>query len=720
MSGFKSSSNRTVRRRIASAVNLCLNSLDSNSEHTDMAERAVSHSDSVNLECHNPDQVNVGSLQTIDMAMEINDDSEDVLSCTVIDQSDDKGLAAETSSASDWTEWTPALDEALEQELNSETWHSDDSCEESTEREESSDIDEVSELINWIRTHDIKQNAVRDLLQLQILRKRNPNLPKDPRTLLETPRRVSVTEITGGRYYYLGVADFVTKTLLCSGYDHINKMKLVINVDGIPLFRSSNLTLWPILGLLKLDDQQQLGPFPIALFCGRSKPGSVDEFFADFVTEMTQIDNNGFHVNNKQVKCSLDAVICDAPARAFVKCCKGHTAYNSCERCIQKGEWLSKMTFPAVNAQQRTDSDFAKQTHESHHVGWSPLCSLSVRMVSQFPLDYMHVVCLGVVRRLILLWSVGPPSCRISNSLILAVSSRLTSYRACIPCEFSRKPRSLCEVKLWKATEFRTFLLYTGPVALKGLLPSHMYSNFLALSVSIFICLSPTLCVLYTDYVEKLLKFFVADYSAVYGPNQVVYNVHCLVHLAQDVMRYGSLDNVSAFPFENYLGHLKTLVRKPHNPVAQIVRRLAEQGSVGVANQSTTGELYKKVHCDGPIPLHYVACTQYKKCVTGQYTVAVTEGDNCFEVSGKVGIVRNIFHNSTSDIGYVAISYFEHIEPFYTKLLSSDILDIFRVSCLSECTLVLPMTKMSRKYLLLPCDGDYAAFPLLHIPKMSA
>lgn len=144
-----------------------------------------------------------------------------------------------------------------------------------------------------------------------------------------------------------------------------------------------------------------------------------------------------------------------------------------------------------------------------------------------------------------------------------------------------------------------------------------MYSNFLALSVSIFICLSPTLCVLYTDYVEKLLKFFVADYSAVYGPNQVVYNVHCLVHLAQDVMRYGSLDNVSAFPFENYLGHLKTLVRKPHNPVAQIVRRLAEQGSVGVANQSTTGELYKKVHCDGPIPLHYVACTQYKKCVTG-------------------------------------------------------------------------------------------------------
>ena len=36
-----------------------------------------------------------------------------------------------------------------------------------------------------------------------------------------------------------------------------------------------------------------------------------------------------------------------------------------------------------------------------------------------------------------------------------------------------------------------------------------------------------------------------------------MYNVHGLIHIAEDVKRFGPLDSYSAFPFENYLGHLK-------------------------------------------------------------------------------------------------------------------------------------------------------------------
>jgi len=42
----------------------------------------------------------------------------------------------------------------------------------------------------------------------------------------------------------------------------------------------------------------------------------------------------------------------------------------------------------------------------------------------------------------------------------------LASVRKHISDEFARKPRSLSEVKMWKATELRQFLLYTGPIAL--------------------------------------------------------------------------------------------------------------------------------------------------------------------------------------------------------------------------------------------------------------
>ncbi|KAL4710986.1 hypothetical protein ACJJTC_017951 [Scirpophaga incertulas] len=57
----------------------------------------------------------------------------------------------------------------------------------------------------------------------------------------------------------------------------------------------------------------------------------------------------------------------------------------------------------------------------------------------------------------------------------------------------------------------------------------------------------------------------------------LVYNVHVLIHLQDDVNLLGQLDNFSAFPFENYLGQLKRLVKSPVNSLTQICRRLSEK-----------------------------------------------------------------------------------------------------------------------------------------------
>ena len=42
------------------------------------------------------------------------------------------------------------------------------------------------------------------------------------------------------------------------------------------------------------------------------------------------------------------------------------------------------------------------------------------------------------------------------------------------------------------------------------------------------------------DYAEKLLKCFVEGVSEHYGNEQLVYNVHSLIHLADDARKYGS------------------------------------------------------------------------------------------------------------------------------------------------------------------------------------
>jgi hypothetical protein len=269
-------------------------------------------------------------------------------------------------------------------------------------------------------------------------------------------------------------------------------------------------------------------------------------------------------------------------------------------------------------ASLRTDDDFRLQSDAAHHVGTSPLAALPVGLVSQVPLDYMHVVCLGVMRRILLLWSKGPASCRMSNSLLQAVSARLVTYQTFIPRQFARKPRSLSEVKMWKATEFRTFLLYTGPVALKGLLNLHLYQNFMCLSAAISICLSSELCHEHADYSESLLSYFVQQFSNLYGANQIVYNVHCLTHLVDDVRRFGCLDIISAFPFENYLGQLKRMVRNGNNPFSQIVNLLAKyDASVSCRDtEVANNKQFMKGHFEGPIPCGRAAMEQYKQYET--------------------------------------------------------------------------------------------------------
>ena len=48
--------------------------------------------------------------------------------------------------------------------------------------------------------------------------------------------------------------------------------------------------------------------------------------------------------------------------------------------------------------------------------------------------------------------------------------------------------------------------------------------------------------------------------GCIYGRSQFVYNVHGLIHLASDAKQFGTLNNISCFPFENFLQKLKKLI----------------------------------------------------------------------------------------------------------------------------------------------------------------
>lgn len=135
---------------------------------------------------------------------------------------------------------------------------------------------------------------------------------------------------------------------------------------------------------------------------GKTKPENPNEYLAEFVTEMEKLLADGLVFEGQTIRVELSTFVCDAPARAYIKQIRPHNAHNGCERCIQEGVSVAgRMLFPEVNAAQRTDQSFKEQEDKDHHKGQSSLLGLTVGMVSQFVLDFMHLVCLGVMRKLI-------------------------------------------------------------------------------------------------------------------------------------------------------------------------------------------------------------------------------------------------------------------------------------------------------------------------------
>lgn len=486
-------------------------------------------------------------------------------------------------------------------------------------------------LSNWAITYGISHIALTALLAILCLY--HPELPKDARTILHTKISYTVKELCNGFYHYFGIKSAIAQTLSRQKKKMVSGscLRLQISIDGLPLFKSSNLQLWPILGLLVTVPMKE--PVVIGLFSGNKKPDSCVTFLEDFVTELEELQK-GFEFEGKHFTLRLDSVICDTPARSFVKNTKSHNGYHGCDKCIQNGVHINhRMTYPFLDSALRTDEAFSMYVDEEHHHGPHPFTGINVGLVSQFPLDYMHLVCLGVVRQLINLWLKGPLTFRVPSNVVDRISDKLVNMRAYIPDEFARKPRSLGEVDRWKATEFRQFLLYTGPVVLCGILDPLAFHNFM-LSTAIAILVSPKLATTHADYANTLLQTFVTHYGDLYGKDLIVYNVHALIHLAQDCKDFGCLDSISSFPYENYLGKLKRFVRKPLYPLAQIIRRLSEETTVDPKLDAKPH--LKKEHSNGPVPIGPVVVREYAEMKTEHFTIKCQANNNTFVIEGKV------------------------------------------------------------------------------------
>ncbi|KAJ8048972.1 hypothetical protein HOLleu_01500 [Holothuria leucospilota] len=193
-------------------------------------------------------------------------------------------------------------------------------------------------------------------------------------------------------------------------------------------------------------------------------------------------------------------------------------------------------------------------------------------ITKSFPVDYMHAVCEGVGEQLLNLWfdrSHHDKPWFVGNDLN-KVDERIASISP--PDDVTRLPRSPSQRAHWKASEFRSWILFYSLPVLKGVLPSRYLAHMLLFVLAVWVLLQESVTEDEISICEIILVKFVIQMKELYDAQHVSYNVHLLMHLADTVRNCGPLWSNSCFPFEGYNRKIKSLFHGTRYVQAQIAQ----------------------------------------------------------------------------------------------------------------------------------------------------
>ena len=121
-----------------------------------------------------------------------------------------------------------------------------------------------------------------------------------------------------------------------------------------------------------------------------------------------------------------------------------------------------------------------------------------------------------------------------------------TGTKSC-PCKSGGKKCSFrCECGrlvtrcYWKASEWRSFLLFYSSFILQGILPARYLQYWFLLLFATHTLLKNELCMEDIDKAELTLKKFVIQTAVLYGKEHITFNIHQLCHWCESVRVLGS------------------------------------------------------------------------------------------------------------------------------------------------------------------------------------
>ncbi|CAG5100635.1 Protein of unknown function [Cotesia congregata] len=188
--------------------------------------------------------------------------------------------------------------------------------------------------------------------------------------------------------------------------------------------------------------------------------------------------------------------VVDSVARCKILNMKQYNGSYGCTFCEHPGLRMNnsqKFPITTVVPKERTNESVKEQMllageseFGSDVMGvWGPSALINLNyydIVDGMSPDYMHAILLGVIKQHteILLSSFGEDYYVGSPNQLEAINIKLLNFKH--PTCITRSPRNLTEREMWKATEWRSWLLFYSLICLKDILPQK-YLEHLALLV---------------------------------------------------------------------------------------------------------------------------------------------------------------------------------------------------------------------------------------------
>ncbi|XP_014298679.2 uncharacterized protein LOC106693851 [Microplitis demolitor] len=321
-------------------------------------------------------------------------------------------------------------------------------------------------------------------------------------------------------------------------------------------------------------------------------------FLKSFVDEANDLSNKGLKWKlGEQTITSKFVPLCacvDSVARCKMLNMKQYNGRYGCTFCEHPTETVNKcckFTMLTKVPVKRTDKSIKDQMvlaseneYRQDVTGvWGPSQLMNLKyfdLVDGMSPDYLHSILLGTVKQHteLLLSSFGEEYYAGSPNQLEAINRILLTFKH--PTSITRSPRDIIERNKWKASEWRSWLLFYSLLCLSQIIP-HQYLDHLALLVeAVTILLEDKITIEMLQTADGLLIRYVSYYQEYFGSEHMTYNVHLLLHMVNSVANLGPLWAHNTFCFENENHFILKMKKSPSHVGLQIARRYFFQKSL--------------------------------------------------------------------------------------------------------------------------------------------